>query len=122
MLFLKERHSLVDEQLAKKPKKPDELISLISSYRIIISLRLHSLITAYSFRVPCIGIAWDDKVRCFFKKIDREQFCFSFTNGYDDIVNAMNRTLSDKDFFYKYSYLEDIASENMRRIIKMIKC
>lgn len=58
-----------DRLLAPRPMTAESLISQISSYKSIISFRLHSQIIAYSLDIPAIGIIWDRKVLEFSLKI-----------------------------------------------------
>lgn len=87
--------------LLEKPCTPDELINTINSFESILSMRLHSLIIAYSLNIPAISISWDEKVDAFFRKINRENLCYKLfddslliiddlehkiTKGYDDDI------------------------------------
>lgn len=58
--------------LAPCPKSGKELVSLISSYKSIISFRLHSHIISYSLGIPTVGIVWDDKLIEFARLIHSE--------------------------------------------------
>ena len=73
--------------LVNKPRKPEELINTINSFNQIISMRLHSLIIAYSYDIPSIAISWDKKVNAFFDKINRHKLCFNLFEC-EKILNA----------------------------------
>jgi polysaccharide pyruvyl transferase WcaK-like protein len=52
----------LDISYEDRPMNGFELIKIVYKYSLVIGFRLHSLITAYSFNIPTIGIAWDRKV------------------------------------------------------------
>jgi polysaccharide pyruvyl transferase WcaK-like protein len=52
----------LDISYEDRPTNGFELIKMVYKYSLVIGFRLHSLITAYSFNIPTIGIAWDRKV------------------------------------------------------------
>lgn len=62
--------------LASCPKSGKELISLISSYKSVISFRLHSHIISYSLGIPTVGVIWDDKLAEFARLIHCENRFF----------------------------------------------
>ncbi|MCJ2188386.1 polysaccharide pyruvyl transferase family protein [Novosphingobium beihaiensis] len=53
---------------------PQELAHFISGFDCILAHRLHACIVAYSYRIPCIGFAWDRKLRSFFEQTLRGRF------------------------------------------------
>ncbi|MGB9669125.1 MAG: polysaccharide pyruvyl transferase family protein, partial [Anaerolineales bacterium] len=55
---------------AKRPYKPKELARLIQNYSMVLASRLHATILAASYRIPTIGIAWDDKVTQFYNSMN----------------------------------------------------
>lgn len=59
------------------PQTPDELITIISEYKGIISARLHSCIIAYSLGIPAVGLVWNDKLKLFGKNIEAEDYFIS---------------------------------------------
>lgn len=63
------------ERLLMPPASPEELCRTIASFDGIISMRLHSIITAASFSVPAVGIVWDRKVQEFMESVGAEDFC-----------------------------------------------
>ena len=55
----------------------ESIINQITSYRKILSFRMHSLIVALSYGIPCYGFVWDNKVRELFEKIGMpNSFCY----------------------------------------------
>jgi polysaccharide pyruvyl transferase WcaK-like protein len=65
-------HKLQDINITfeKRPTNGFELIKIIYKFSLVIGYRLHSLITAYSFDIPTIGIAWDKKLNYWGKMIE----------------------------------------------------
>jgi polysaccharide pyruvyl transferase WcaK-like protein len=48
--------------IEQRPSNAFELIKIIYKCSLVIGFRLHSLIIAYSYNIPTIGIAWDNKL------------------------------------------------------------
>ena len=65
------------EFLCPAPEKPEELVSLIGSFRSIIGFRLHSHIIAASLGIPSVAMIWDQKLPRFFEKMDLPGRCFT---------------------------------------------
>jgi polysaccharide pyruvyl transferase WcaK-like protein len=60
----------LDISYEERPTNGFELVKIIYKYSLVIEFRLHSLITAYSFNIPTIGIAWDKKLVYWGKMIE----------------------------------------------------
>jgi polysaccharide pyruvyl transferase WcaK-like protein len=60
----------LDISYEERPVNGFELVKIIYKYSLVIGFRLHSLITAYSFDIPTIGIAWDKKLIYWGKMIE----------------------------------------------------
>ena len=77
--------SKIEKQLNRSfsvrvPHDTKDLISIISSYRGIISARMHSCIVAYSFNLPAIAFNWNSKLRMWFNNIGEPDCCFELNN------------------------------------------
>jgi polysaccharide pyruvyl transferase WcaK-like protein len=48
--------------IEQRPTNGFELIKIIYKCSLVIGFRLHSLIISYSYNIPTIGIAWDNKL------------------------------------------------------------
>jgi polysaccharide pyruvyl transferase WcaK-like protein len=53
---------LTNITMEERPKNGFELINIICGFSLVIGFRLHSLIVSYSYNIPTIGIAWDNKL------------------------------------------------------------
>ena len=62
------------------PHDTQDLLSIIASYRGIISARMHSCIVAYSFNLPAIAFNWNSKLRMWFSNIGEPDCCFELNN------------------------------------------
>lgn len=62
----------------KFPKNPQDLVSIISSYKAIAAARLHACIVAYSLNIPAVGLVWNEKLRLWGKNIAAEDFFVSY--------------------------------------------
>lgn len=72
------------------PQRPHELVGIISSYKKIISCRLHSLIIAYSLGIPAMAIKWSSKIDAFYADIMHEDWVFECAEHSEKIYNTMN--------------------------------
>lgn len=56
----------------KTPSSVTELISIIASYKGIVSARMHSCIVAYSLDVPAVAFVWNEKIAFWGRNIQKE--------------------------------------------------
>ena len=85
-------------KVLKRPKTYMELIDVICRFNIILSMRLHSLIIAYSYGIPAIAISWDSKVREFYKKTNNSNLCFDLNSDTRKILSTLFNTKKASDF------------------------
>ena len=64
----------------EKPKTPNNLVTTINKYDLIVAHRLHANIIAYSLGITSIGLRWDTKLQSFFKSINREHLFVNTTS------------------------------------------
>lgn len=57
---------------------PGELARLIAGFDCVVAHRLHAAILAYAYRVPSVGLRWDDKVARFYQLAGRGDFLMPF--------------------------------------------
>lgn len=55
-------------------RTPTELCAIISGLDVLVAYRMHAVIAAYSYGVPAVGLAWDQKLRSFMASVKREAF------------------------------------------------
>jgi polysaccharide pyruvyl transferase WcaK-like protein len=77
--------------LSPRPQNPKELVELISTFKSIISFRLHSHIIAYSLDIPGISIVWDEKVKYFYKSIGLTKRCKYISDSSLDIITELDK-------------------------------
>ena len=75
--FAKKVAHYIEENSAKKievqrPRKVEDLVGIITSYKAIIAGRLHSCIIAYAYDIPAIGLVWNEKQVMFGENIGYE--------------------------------------------------
>lgn len=56
---------------------PRALAHAISAHDAIIAHRLHASIIAYAYRVPAVGLGWDQKVQSFYAATGRADHCIA---------------------------------------------
>lgn len=123
--YLLERLGKDNSNLHARCLNADELFKTISSYQMIVSMRLHSLILAYSSATPFVAIAWDKKVNEFCCKIQKEKYCCSLNSATGEVVHHVLNILSNLDndtiFFHDTEYLENIVERNILEVKKAVE-
>lgn len=97
----------------------ESLIFNITSFKKIISFRLHSHIIAASFGIPSYGFVWDSKVRDFFVKLGIPEQCRDITEkiDYETFVKDVKDNLDDIQREIKKQ--ADLSKEDLyRQLIK----
>ena len=84
-----------ENYMAPMPTKPEELVSMLSCFKGIISFRLHSHIIAASLQIPSVALVWDNKLRFFFKKLGYDNRCFTVEETPEFIYKQMERVLEE---------------------------
>lgn len=100
--------------LSPRPTSAMQLLSIISSYKAIISCRLHSYIISYSLGIPAIMLNWDNKVIEFARMIHCESYVFKIKSfDFDNFVNLLTFS-SDKMYDAELkSYLHSLIKNNI---------
>ncbi|WP_172635009.1 polysaccharide pyruvyl transferase family protein [Amphibacillus xylanus] len=109
--------------IVQAPKRPKELVDIISSFRGIISFRLHSHIVACSLGVPGVSIMWDKKVKYFYENIQKPERVFELHSDsakvITELIDAINNSYDEgiireqKDFLKKL--IVDSSVKNWRK-------
>ncbi|MDQ0015894.1 polysaccharide pyruvyl transferase WcaK-like protein [Variovorax boronicumulans] len=79
------------------PKRPDDLVALISACSCIAAHRLHANIVAYSLNIPSVGMNWDKKVESFFRLTGRTQYLFDLSPRPDQLKASVLQLLREKN-------------------------
>lgn len=82
----------IEEKLNKHyevrvPHSTDDLMMIVSSYRGIISARMHSCIVAYAFNRPAMALNWCEKIPLWFDNINLPEGCIPIGMKSDAIVD-----------------------------------
>lgn len=59
----------LNDKCLPPPQLPKDLVNLVSSFKGVITSRLHSCIVSYSLKVPFVAIVWNEKLNYFAKYI-----------------------------------------------------
>lgn len=62
--------NLSNDKLMPKPNSPQDLINILSNFKVVLGARLHCCITSYTYDIPIVGLIWDNKLRAFARKIE----------------------------------------------------
>lgn len=82
-------------QVVFKNCRLNEMFSLFPKFKLLIGMRLHSLIFAALCRVPMLGISYDPKVRAFMKTIG--QPCINIDERPERIKELLDEIVKSKD-------------------------
>ncbi len=69
-----------------RPATPTELVTIISQFDAMLGFRMHSCITAYSLKIPHIGVQWDIKLKSFFDIVKRSDDLIAYSQLSDQIL------------------------------------
>lgn len=91
---------LPQDYLLPPPHTPQELVSQITRFERICSFRMHSLIIAYSFGIPFVGLGWDQKLYDFAEYVNLPgQICDWRMEEAKDILKKMFSCQRDEERF-----------------------
>lgn len=82
-------------RFAPRCKSPSELAAMIGACDAVVAHRLHAAILAYAYRVPAIGLLWDDKLEAFFRSVGREAYLVAFGQASARIGNLVAEALAE---------------------------
>ena len=85
----------MNDYLVPRPCSSDEFVTTVTQFKKIISFRMHSLIVANSFGIPCFGFAWDYKVVDLFEKLGLPHNYATEKISFGEIENTLNKRISD---------------------------
>ena len=75
----------------------EEIIALISQFKLIVSSRYHSLIFAFSQGIPAIALSWSHKYRELFLLFDMAENVLEYTDiNLDKLISVLEHTLKMK--------------------------
>jgi len=94
---ISERTAAADDFSFAVPKRPDDLVTLISACSCIAAHRLHANIVAYSLSIPSIGMNWDKKVESFFRLTNRTEFLFGLSPRHDELKASVLNLLRERN-------------------------
>lgn len=92
------RETQLQELSVPKPETPEELVQNISKFKGIIACRMHANIIAYSMKIPCVGLVWNDKLKFFGKSIGCEKQFVTFEKLNSDYVTDVFFEALEKGF------------------------
>ena len=93
----------IDKNHYKLINTSKELVEMVSNFKFVCSIRMHSAIISYSFGIPSINIMWNEKIKHFYKNIKREGDMF-----YIDEINLdkiLQKIKNSKRFVPRKKYM-----------------
>jgi len=83
-------------EAAARPLDGTDLYKIITSFDGLIAHRMHANITAYSARIPHIGLGWDVKLKSFFQSVQREEFFIDTSNtSPEQVVATLHKAMAE---------------------------
>ncbi|KKK50213.1 hypothetical protein LCGC14_3127280, partial [marine sediment metagenome] len=106
--------------------QPGEFISLLKKLDIVVAMKLHSLILAYSLRIQVIGLSYHQKIESFFEATKLQENCFRADMfSTTELVNKIQSLLDKPHPLTEHSALLEAADNNftiLTRYIEKIGC
>jgi len=62
--------------LAMRPANPQQLLTSLRDYSVVVATRLHAAILANAIGISTIGLSWDTKVQTYYSESGRADLCF----------------------------------------------
>lgn len=85
-----------DSSVLPRPDSPLHGLELISSGRLVVGLRLHSLVLAASCGVPFSTVDYDIKMRGFMEHLGVEDFCVPSTGRVERLSDVSEKVLENE--------------------------
>ncbi len=76
--------------------RPEEMMSIIANFDLLIGLRLHSLIFAAIAQVPMLGLAYDPKVEAFMKTIEQPYLMIDKELNFKRLRGELEKIIKNK--------------------------
>jgi glycerophosphoryl diester phosphodiesterase len=97
------------------PIESSQLVQTICSFKGIIACRLHTNIVAYSFKIPSIGLVWNDKLELWGQKIGYPERFITSENlnaNYvvDSLFYAMKKGCKGINYSQRHSVLKELIN------------
>jgi len=90
----------VDVRVVEEYLSPRQADALVGTCDIVIAMRLHAAILALRHGIPCIGLAYDPKVRYLMTDAGLDEFCFDLASvRRDTLEQAILELLSRPEGF-----------------------
>lgn len=113
--------------IAVQPRRwsPEEVLGIIGRSKMVVSMRLHSLIFAAATGVPSVGVSYDPKVASFQSSI--EQDCLTLDEAIrGDLPNRVlsawvNRTALGCSLDRNLPKMKDAAEENIHQAVRLLQ-
>lgn len=94
----------------ERPRTAEELVYEITSFKYIVSFRMHSQIIAASFGIPSYGFAWDNKLKEFYEKMGLSENYTIPTGKFEDKFKMAFLDLNRNELSYK-ACMEGVSSQ-----------
>ena len=104
-----------------QPQNVGELVKTIKSFKGIIACRMHTNIVAYSFRVPSIGLVWNDKLTFWGEKSGYPERYITYENlTPENTVEALKTALKKGCSRVKTTMLKRKTYRELKRFVKSV--
>jgi len=120
--YFVQEYDITDDEVIY-PHTTKDLVETIAGFKAVAAIRMHSSIIAYSFRIPSIALAWNDKIPFFYQSISCPDKALGFSNWDSTIVfkelksMLLAKRAVEPDLVYEcylmslYQYLYRVVSE-----------
>ena len=103
ILKLKEHIGLKNEQIMPRPENVEELTKIIGNLDGAIVTRLHASIIAYSYKIPTVGLIWNDTQSMFGTSIGHSERFVEWPFNEDELIDLLENALKvNEEIDYEY--------------------
>lgn len=104
----------------------DLLYKVYEKTGVVVGSRMHSMITAFTQRIPIIGLEWQDKVGALFDKLEISDYCYSIYAFDIETIKSQVKSILNGETIQKEEFIDekirlqkDILSNNIETAIRI---
>lgn len=114
--MMQEQSTVLEETLSSM-----EMIALMANFKMVIGMRLHSLIFAASRGIPFAGISYDPKIDAFLEAFGLEPLNGSFEKMYEQVRSLLQDENRQAQIRHHAEELRARAEQNAAMALSLIK-
>lgn len=119
--YFAQKYNIADDKCVF-PHTTREVIETINEFDTILAFRMHSSIIAYSFAIPSIALAWNDKIPLFYKYIGYPERVLNYGEwNADNVLQILQKIMDDKYQFEKEKAYQEYLMSLYKYLYHVLK-